>query len=98
MITQEQIQELENTLEGIWVFDSEGIPRGLIEIFMECDVENIAEQLYEAGYRKQSEVAKEIFEEIEQLFTDVKDGYEVYHTMEPEHYCELKKKYTEEQK
>lgn len=61
-----------------------------------CMVYDDCERLYNAGYRKQSDVAKEIFEEIEQLFTDVKDGYEVYHTIETEYYCELKKKYTEE--
>ena len=37
-----------------------------------------------------AEVAKEIFEDIEQLFID---GCETYYTMEPEDYYKLKNKY-----
>ena len=37
-----------------------------------------------------AEVAREIFEEIENIIID---GCEVYHTMEPEDFAELKKKY-----
>lgn len=101
MTEQEQIDELAkyicNACEIGNGFDGE------CSSLMGCDYKTCfitietAKHIYEAGYRKQSDVAEEIFEEIEQLFTDVKDGCEVYHTMEPEHYCELKKKYTEEQ-
>lgn len=38
-----------------------------------------------------SEVAKEIFEDIEQLFID---GCEIYYTMDPKEYYKLKNKYT----
>lgn len=43
--------------------------------------------LYEKGYRRQIEVAREIFEEID-----------ILGTYNPKLYAELKKKYTEEQK
>ena len=102
MTEKEQIEELAkyicNACEMGNGFDGE------CASLMGCDYKTCfiaietAKHIYEAGYRKQREVAKEIFEEIEQLFTDVKDGYEVYHTIETEYYCELKKKYTEEQK
>ena len=52
---------------------------------------NAANVLYHAGYRKQNNFAKKIFEDIEQLFIDV---CETYHTMEPEDSYKLKKKYT----
>ena len=60
------------------------------------DARSVAEILYNIGYRKQSEVAKEIFEVIEKL---------AYLLLNDEHYTvgdmlwditELKKKYIEE--
>lgn len=55
-----------------------------------------AESIYNAGYRKQSEVVKEIFEEIDNIISNLRDspfyssGDAVYEL------TELKKKYTEE--
>ena len=64
-----------------------------------------AKELYTAGYRKQSEVAREIFEEIEELakiytFPVVKNGVveivkEPFWCFDPNDLAELKKKYTE---
>lgn len=54
------------------------------------------ESIYNAGYRKQSEVVKEIFEEIDNIISNLRDspfyssGDAVYEL------TELKKKYTEE--
>jgi hypothetical protein len=49
------IKEMAKTLGGTWLCDLDGNPHGLNEVLMLCDIENIAEQLYDAGYRKQSE-------------------------------------------
>jgi hypothetical protein len=71
----------------------------------EEDWESLAEAVYNAGYRKQSEVAKEIFDEIEKIINDdrinrklaelglcyVRDGESTFE----ERIDELKKKYTE---
>lgn len=63
------------------------------------DSDDIAEQLYNAGYRKQSEVAREIFAEIEDsmsCFEDDDDGY-LLKKCEFEFFMrELKKEYMEE--
>lgn len=65
-----------------------------------------AESLHNAGYRKQSEVAKEIFAEIEKLLMNQECITEdqrckevvdfVLHDYLPRHISELKNKYTEE--
>lgn len=63
------------------------------------DSNDIAEQLYNAGYRKQNEVAKEIFEEIEDsmsCFEDDDDGYLLKKCEFKFFMRELKKEYTEE--
>ena len=57
------------------------------------DSDDIAEQLYSAGYRKQSEVAMEIIGEILSSHTLDIDGFFTMHESE---LTELKKKYTEE--
>ena len=56
----------------------------------------IAEELYTAGYRKASDVAREIFEEIEEniLGSHYLKSYE----WNAEAYEDLKKKYTESEK
>ncbi len=56
-----------------------------------------SEALYNAGYRKQSEVAREIFEEIENLSVNTVDdwGNSVQIISEID-YAELKKKYSED--
>ncbi len=61
--------------------------------------ENIAKYLYNAGYRKASEVAERIFAEIETSLSiaDFKGG-EVYYAIRAEDYLHYKKKYTEEGK
>lgn len=54
-----------------------------------------AKVLYNAGYRKASEVAREIFEQIEKYF--MYDGKYIGHISQSK-FAELKKKYTEEGK
>lgn len=59
----------------------------------------IAEYIYNAGYRKQSEVAREIFAEIEDsmsCFEDDDDGYLLKKCEFKFFMRELKKEYTEE--
>lgn len=48
----ERIKEMTKTIGDTWVFDLEGNPHDLSEVLMQCDIQNISEQLYEAGYRK----------------------------------------------
>ena len=53
----------------------------------------LAKALYDADYRKTSDIAREIFEEIDELLTPV--GYQLK-TINLSKYIKLKKKYTEE--
>lgn len=57
-----------------------------------------ADSLYKSGYCKKSEVAREIFEEIDQFFKqyDVDENYSFGNLIDD--VSELKKKYTEESK
>ena len=56
----------------------------------------VGESLYNAGYRKASEVAREIFDEIEtSLVIGSAIGSEVYYAIRAEDYLHYKKKYTE---
>ena len=58
-----------------------------------------AKMLYDAGYRKSTEVAREIFEEIENNYADfLFDGYRNIIVITEKDFAELKKKYTEEVK
>ena len=59
-----------------------------------CESHYKAEALYNAGYRKQSEIAREIFELIDCAFSPVLvyNGYTV-----KEYLAELKKKYKKEE-
>ena len=70
----------------------------------DCFCEGDALKLYNAGYRKASEVAREIFEEIEEVFRQHTDGgYYLNNAWIPEYLdpytqdavAKLKKKYTE---
>ena len=67
----------------------------------------VAEILVDAGYRKSTDVAREIFEEIEEIFRQHTDGgYYLNNAWIPEYLnpytqdavAELKKKYTEQVK
>lgn len=70
------------------------------------DCERIAECIYDdGGYRKQSEVTKEIFDEIERILSlnyccclpqGATEHYEYYEGDVAKDIAELKKKYTEE--
>lgn len=59
-----------------------------------CDCRMQAEALYNAGYRKASEIAEEIFAEIEKICGT--NGFHFICTVEK--FKELKKKYTESEK
>lgn len=54
---------------------------------------DFAEMLYNAGYRKQSDVAKEIFDDIKEKL--IFNTYGIA-TISNKTFCELKKKYMEE--
>lgn len=62
-----------------------------------CRIEHYAEALYNAGYRKSTDVAREIFEEIEGLMWDaVIGGKYPAKVINPDKYAELKQKYESE--
>ena len=71
-----------------------------------CRIEHYAEALYNAGYRKTEDVAREIFEEIEKLLKNqeavtenarVKEVADwIFHDYLPRKLAELKKKYESE--
>ena len=60
-----------------------------------CIYQDVAYALYNAGYRKQSEVAREIFEELEKILHLRDIGENLNITALYTDYAELKKKYTE---
>ena len=65
-------------------------------INVNCEKTWLAEALYNAGYRKASDVAREIFEEIEsELLNDITDYHGCYSVWYQNKFAELKKKYTE---
>lgn len=53
MTKDKQIEEMAKLLGDTWIIDLEGAPHCLSEVLMQCDIEHIAEQLYDADCRKQ---------------------------------------------
>lgn len=107
MTEQEQIEELAkyicNACEMGNCFDGECaslMGRDYKTCFITIET---AKHIYKAGYRKQSEVAKEIFDDLENTLEDCtvigtsNVGYFQSFKFEQK-LAELKKKYTEEQK
>ena len=98
MAKEKQIEELKNIL-----LEESNRFYGL-----ECDEACAyceASAVFDAGYRKQSEVAKEIFDEIERILSlnyccclpqGVTEHYEYYEGNIAKDIAELKKKYTEQ--
>ena len=76
----------------------------------DCIAKEEAKSIYDSGYRKASEVAREIFEEIDEILSNINDFEADSLELEPEErygaevacvdlgmkFAELKKKYTEE--
>ena len=96
MSRYKQIEEMAK----ICHFYDDGICRLCEELLVscdrKCDLTILVENLYNAGYRKSSEVAREIFEEIEtSLSIGGSIGSEIYYVIRGEDYLHYKKKYTE---
>ena len=91
MIREKQIEEM--------AFDVQQLDFCMHLEPKECDATTCchctAEALYNAGYRKQSEVAREIFEELEKILHLRDIGENLNITALYTDYAELKKKYTE---
>lgn len=85
-----QIEEMQNTL--IKIAKQPIMIEGLAHW---SDV--ITEELYNAGYRKASEVAREIFEEVDEAMIEHARGNTTDHWLFVR-IAELKKKYTESEK
>lgn len=66
--------------------------------YANCRDVKSAEKLYNAGYRKASDVAEEIFEEIEGFNRPPMHECEPVYIIKASEFAELKKKYTEEEK
>ena len=99
---KEQIEEMAKALTAYEKKLCDRLPKdqclltSAIHAQVSCDYCKIAEFLYTAGYRKSSEVAEEIFEEIDRM---------IYKVLNDRHYImgdmcyeveELKKKYTQD--
>ena len=84
---KKQIKEMVKDLDVIYGTDFKGDYKS--------GLRDIAERLYNAGYRKQSEVAREIFEEIDEnvLGGHFLKSYEWHE----EEYAKLKKKFNIEE-
>ena len=90
MSRDKQIEEMAKYLETI--FPTNGIVGGL-PIKIKHDYRAYAKLIYTAGYRKASEVAREIIEEAEKIFMFTCSSLEAYTDWQ-----NFKKKYTEEWK
>lgn len=76
MSKEKQIEEMVKELRTVWIVDWEGNPHELHEKLWDDELENIAIELYNIGYRKQSETASEIIDEIIDALQGEKDAEE----------------------
>ena len=86
MNKDKQIEEMASIIG-----DCKNIPDEICDKHLKC-AECKASRCYNAGYRKASEVAREIFEEIEEKCFDPEENF---FFISPTEFAELKKKYTE---
>lgn len=87
--SEKQIEEMAKVLKGMDRLDEAKF--GFYESY--------ARAIYNAGYRKTSDLAEEIFAEIEtSLMIESFHGGEVYYAIRAEDYLHYKKKYTESEK
>lgn len=94
MTENEQIKEIAMVLCGM----ESGCDRCMFNP-ENCHERKDAEALYSKSYRKVSEVAREIFEEIEENYADyLFDGSRNIIVITEKDFAELKKKYTEGEK
>ena len=92
MLEQNKIKELQDTLTEI-------INDAMYHILDEDDSHYLAEGLIEQGYRKSTEVAREIFEELKEKYTECFfDGTKDIIVFRKNDLAELEKKYTESEK
>ena len=80
-------------IEGKEIVLGENATKILDNILEQAYIPFLAETLYAKGYRKASDVAREIFEVIENLF--IKDNFRLICNRSA--FAELKKKYTKEE-
>ena len=62
-IDKQAVEEMAKDIGDTWVTDLDGDVKGLNEILWKADIDNIATELYQMGYRRQSEgewIAKEV--------------------------------------
>jgi hypothetical protein len=55
MSKEKQIEEMAKDISDVWLVSLDGDVKTLSEVLWSVDIENIAIELYNAGYRKQSE-------------------------------------------
>ena len=59
MSREKQIEEMKKELGEVWIVDWDGNPHELSEKLWDDELENIAIELYNAGYRKQEWISVE---------------------------------------
>lgn len=93
---EEMIKEIEKCSCLYTPCDRECAQCSNVEMY-DDSINHIARTVYEAGYRKASEVAREIFEEIEKItMHNVTSSYGLYlMSMGEAAFAKIKKKYTE---
>ena len=95
MSREEQIEEIYRILldgcNGLDCYECEGNDKK-----DGCLHYHNANAIYDAGYRKTSEVAEEIFAEIEKILVRPESPTALFYHCSKHSYAELKKKYTEE--
>ena len=87
---EKQIEEMANEIYETLMLEAECPLSG-----MDCAI--IADLLVNKGYRKSSEVAREIFEKIEKCFFEELVGCAEAKLIDEESFAELKKKYTKQE-
>ncbi len=65
MTKEEIIKELVRDIGDVWITDLDGEVKDMRQVLWSVDIENIAIELYNAGYRKHIEVSSEMLEELQ---------------------------------
>lgn len=89
---EKQIEEMATVINEMDERNAHYYDKYMIECEAFADANAIAKALYNKGYRKQSEVAKEIFDDIKEKL--IFNTYGIA-TISNKTFCKLKKKYTE---
>ena len=96
MVREKQIEEMANIINEMDEPNAHYYDENFEKHEAFADCFTIAEYLYKQGYRKQHEVAREIFEEIDNIIYNLRDSPFYSSSDAVYELTELKKKYMEE--